>query len=258
MRRSRYYAWAVLDVENWSSRSAVNEANIQAALRRIESRALASAGIESKHVVRQPRGDGAILALPSHVAKELITDQFVEALREAVLDHDATCSPEDSVRIRLSLHAGDVIEGEGEWAGQPVIIASRLVDSAVIKRVLAAAVGSPLAVIVSSDWYRAVIKEGHASSDGYQEVWVEEKTFTDAAWVKVPGRSRPPGLRPEDSAAPHHGDGGQHVPPPGEAQSYIDRSVHYGPHIQDATFNADVIFGDKYVETDRRSTRGEP
>jgi hypothetical protein len=77
--------------------------------------------------------------MPGDVAKELITARFVEALREAVLEHDADCEPEESIRIRLSLHAGDAIEGEGEWAGRPVIAVCRLVDSALIKRVLAAA-----------------------------------------------------------------------------------------------------------------------
>jgi hypothetical protein len=258
MRASRYYAWAVLDVENWSGRSAVSAANIQSALKRIEAQALARAGIDAVHVGRQPRGDGAILALPGDVAKELITDQFVEALREAVLEHDADCAPEESVRIRLSLHAGDAIDGDGEWAGQPVIVASRLVDSALIKRVLAAATGSPLALIVSGDWYNAVIKEGHASGDGYQKVWVEEKTFADVAWVKVPGRTRPPGLRPKD-APPLHRDGARPPPRPrpGGTEGHVDNSVTHGNRVQDSTIKGDVVFGDKYVGTDHRFRRGE-
>jgi hypothetical protein len=198
VRRSRYCLLTVLDVEDWSGRSAVNAANIQAALRRIESRALAEAGIDGASIIRQSRGDGAILALPGDIAKEIVTTRFVEALREAILEYDADCAPGESMRVRLSLNAGDVLEGDGEWAGQPVIAACRLVDSALIKRVLAASTGSPLALIVSAAWYDAVIKEGHASADGYQKVWVEEKTFAEVAWVKVPGRTTPPGLRPED------------------------------------------------------------
>src|SRR5690242_3032930 len=98
MRRSRYYAWAVLDVEDWSGRPAVNAANIQDALRRTEDRALAIAQIDQAFVKRQPRGDGAILALPGDVPKEMITTQFVEALREAVEEHDADCDSRESIR----------------------------------------------------------------------------------------------------------------------------------------------------------------
>ncbi len=252
MGRSRYYSIAVLDVENWSSRPAVSAANIQGALRRIEDQGLAGAGIDPNRVGRQPRGDGAILTLPGDVAKELITARFVEALSEAVAEHDDVCDPEESIRIRLSLHAGDVIEGEGEWAGQPVVVASRLVDSAVIKRVLAASTGSPLALIVSRDWYDAVVKEGHISAEGYREVWVEEKTFADVAWVKVPGRTRPPGLLPEDDPGRHrdpgHGAGPPHGSRSGEASEY---TVNYGNIVRASTIEGDIVFGNQYGGTSR-------
>ena len=67
-----------------------------------------------------------------------------------------------------------------------------------MKRVLAAAGEHPLALIVSSVWHDAVIEEGRISPVGYEEVWVEEQTFAGAAWVKVPGLIRPPGLLPDD------------------------------------------------------------
>lgn len=254
MGRSRYYSIAVLDVENWSSRPGVSAANIQGALKRIEALGLAAAGIDSAQVGRQPRGDGAILALPGDVAKELITAKFVEALREAVLEHDADCVPEESIRIRLCLHAGDVIDGEGEWAGQPVIVACRLVDSAVIKRVLTAAVGNPLALIISSDWYDAVIKEGHVSAEGYRKVWVKEKTFAGLAWVKVPGRGRPPGLLPEDDPGQHHGNDGtglRREPQPRWTENYVDNPAKNVNIVRDTTVNGDVVFRDKYGETPR-------
>jgi len=171
-----------------------------------------------------------------------------------VLEHDANCDPAESIRIRLSLHAGDVIEGEGEWAGQPVIAACRLVNSAVIRRVLAAAAPSPLALIVSDDWYAAVVKEGYASGQGYQQVWVQEKTFGSLAWVKGPGRTSPPGLRPEDDP------GRRHQPPapqsPAEqvpARKYV---VKHGNLISDSTFEGDVVFGNKYGNSDPTSRGG--
>lgn len=253
VQRSRYYAWAVLDVEDWSGRPAVNAANIQSALKRIEGQALAEAGIDKARVRRQPRGDGAILAIPGDVAKEAITTQFVQGLRESILEHVTDCAPEESIRIRLSLNAGDAIDGDGEWAGKPVIVASRLVDSELIKRVLAASIGSPLALIVSGDWYNSVVNEGYASGEGYQEVWVEEKTFAGLAWVKVPGRTRPPGLRPEDDPGRHRGDGfvGDAVrpsrgSPSGGTGGRVDNSVNYGNQVRDATINGDVVFGNRY------------
>lgn len=245
-------------MEDWSSRPAVNAANIQDALRRMEDRALASARIDRLLVKRQARGDGAILALPGDVAKELITSQFAEALREAVEEHDAECDSQESIRIRLALHAGDVIEGEGEWAGQAVVAACRLVDSAVIKRVLAASVPSPLALIVSSDWYNAVVKEGYVSRQGYREVWVQEKTFAGRAWVKVLGRTQPLGLRSEDDPDQHR-DGAEGPPStvgPGPAAGYPAVVNNNEGMFKKATIHGDVFIGNKVVGGDARSNGG--
>ena len=261
MRGSRYYAWVVFDVEDWSSRPAVNGAHIQHALSQIVSRSLTSVDIDPTRVAWQRRGDGALLALPGDIAKEVITTEFVEALREAVSEYDANCAPEDSIRLRLALHAGEALEGEGEWAGRPVNTVCRLVDSSVLKRVLAASTGSPLAVIVSSDWYDAVVREGYVSADGYREVWVEVKTFADAAWVKVPGRSSPPGLRPEDDPARRRAGANPAVPSSSGhgadgSRGHGDVTV-YGNAITGGTIQGDVVFGDKHsYGSDRQDRAG--
>jgi hypothetical protein len=263
---SRYYAWVVLDVEDWSSRPAVNGARIQRALNQLVTQSLASAGIDPGRVARQPRGDGAVLALPGDIAKEVITTEFVEALRGAVSEYAANCDPADLIRLRLALHAGEGIAGEGEWAGRPVITACRLVDSAVLKRVLAASTGYSLAVIVSTGWYDAVVREGYAPADGYREVWTEVKSFTDFAWIKVPGRSSPPGLLPEDHAARHRAAGesaarpSPSAPAPGEGDDSGGRGgvTIYGNAVNASTINSDVVFGDKInYGSDRQNRSGE-
>ena len=203
---SRYYIWAIHDVEDWSGRPAVIQARIQEVLRRVEERALAQAGVDPACVGRQSTGDGAILAIPGDFPKELITTSYVDALREGVEEHDERCLATETIRLRLVLHAGESPTGQDEWAGPGVVIASRLLDAPVLRRVLAAATGSALALIVSDDWYRAVIKEGYAPAQGYQEVWVEAKKFAGCAWVRVPGRTWPPGLLPEDDPERHRGD----------------------------------------------------
>jgi hypothetical protein len=75
------------------SRFAVNAANIQHALRRIETQALKQAGIDLLRVGRQPAGDGAVLALPGDVSNQLITTRFVEALREVPVSYGSCGEP---------------------------------------------------------------------------------------------------------------------------------------------------------------------
>lgn len=247
MPSSRYYSWAVLDVEDWSSRPAVTGSRIQEALRLIEERALRSLNLGWADVGRQPRGDGAVLALPGDIPKEAIATRFVEALREAVLDHDMSSEPEDSFRIRLALNAGEALDGDGEWAGQPVILACRLVDSSVLRRVLAASTGNPLALIVSAQWYDAVIREGYASAEGYREVFVKTKTFSGSAWVKVPGRSRPAGLLPEDDPVAQQTAPASDPAAAAAAGGYhTDNSGNQGLIVQGGPVSGGVNIGNTY------------
>jgi hypothetical protein len=258
---SRYYSWAVIDVEGWSSRPAVSASRIQEALRAIEAKALQSLDLSWADVGRQATGDGAILALPSGIPKEKITVDFVEALRVGVLDHDADCNDDEAIRLRLALNAGEAIDGAGEWSGEPVITACRLVDTSVIRRVLAESLGFPLALIVSAQWYDAVIREGYAPADGYEEVWATTKSYEGTAWVRVPGRTRPLGLLPEDVTRPRQatpaaqgpGVAGEHSAGRFVMQNFTNEGGLIAPG---STFNGTIEFGNVYQDgTHHRDSR---
>jgi hypothetical protein len=257
---SRHYIWAIHDVEDWSSRPAVIQARIQQVLRRVEARALAEAGLDPVRVGRQSTGDGAVLAIPGDVPKELIATKYVDALCEGIDDHDAECGAAETIRLRLALHAGESPAGQDEWAGPGIVTASRLLEAAVLRRVLATATGSALALIVSDDWYRAVVKEGYAPGEGYQQVWVEAKKFADFAWVRVPGRTQPPGLLPEDRQKPHRDDRSPGAGAEGSAATHpapasgasISNSGTIGAFgdFRGAVVHGDVGFGNNYYGTD--------
>jgi hypothetical protein len=262
---SRHYIWAIHDVEDWSSRPAVLQARIQQALRRIEASALGQAGVDPTRVGRQSTGDGAVLAIPGDVPKELITTKYVDALREGVEEYDAECPAAETIRLRLALHAGESPAGQGEWAGPGIVTASRLVDAPVLRRVLAAATGSALALIVSDDWYRAVIREGYASDEGYQEVWVKAKKFANSAWVRVPGRTQPPGLLAEDHRKPQRDEmsprAGQEDLGAGDRAPNSDVSIINSGNYADfrrATVHGGVSFGNNYYGPSEPGQPGNP
>jgi hypothetical protein len=259
---SRYYLWVIYDVEDWSSRQAVVGSRIQQVLREIEARALRQVGIDAATVGRQPGGDSAILALPGDVPKELITTTFVDTFCEALEEHDASCPPAETIRLRMVLHAGDSPAGTDEWAGS-LVGACRLLESDLLHRVLAAAHGAPLALMVSDDWYRAVIGEGFAPAHGYQEVWVAAKKFGDFAWVRVPGRTWPPGLLPADDPDRHRGGAAASSGPapaqtagpvPGPGQQFVN--IGNVGDLQGATITGNVTVGGKAYRADGRGRSG--
>lgn len=193
-----------------------------------------------------------MLAIPGDTSKELLTTKFIDGIREGIEEHDASCPPEETIRLRLALHAGDGLPGDGEWAGPAVILASRFVNSAVLRRVLKTSTGHALAVIISDDWYQAIIKQGMAPADGYQQVIVREreKGFSSLAWIRVPGRDYPPGLSQEDEP-----ESGRASVPDGDPDSrpYISAPSGSVNNFHQATIHDGVSIGNQYIGTDPRN-----
>ncbi|MFI5694832.1 hypothetical protein ACIA58_23455 [Kribbella sp. NPDC051586] len=207
-------------------------------------RAARAAGITSP-IVRTSRGDGAVLGFDAAVPKELITTRFVDRLLEGLREHNSS-EPESAMRLRLSMHGGDVLAGPDRWAGDAIVLACDLVDSQLLRNVLAAAREASVAVLISEDWYDAVIAAGHAPDDGYRRVTVSEPKCRTTAWVRVPERSQPPGLEATDFAAdkqptrlrkPHDTE---HA---ASARSILVHGTAFiGSHI-----HGDVVLGNKYT-----------
>jgi hypothetical protein len=202
-----------------------------------------------------------VLPVPGSVAKGKVAVQFVEELRRAVLAYDEDRGPDDAVRLRVALSAGEFSPGES----QPVTVARELAGSPVIRRVLAAETRGPLAVIASPGWYDAFIRAGHAAAEGYREVWVSAGTYRGTAWVRVPGRSRPAGLTPADnpaaggsgiggaSAADGSGDVGASLAGPG---GNMVQGGSHGTVIQGGIINGGVNIGNVYGASRRERDGG--
>jgi class 3 adenylate cyclase len=213
---SRYLSLVVVDIENWSGRTAVIQAELQRELREIAEASAGVTGTAWPEVRVTTRGDGLVLGYPADVPKEHLSDHLVVALTRALRAYGGRCRPGADMRLRVALHAGDVLADGEEWSGRAVTVACRLVDSDVLHRVLTAADRAVLAVIVSGEWYEAVVRQGYAADAGFEEVWFEGKGCSGPAWVRVPGYSEPPGLTPADlprpdGPAPRDDAGGQIV-----------------------------------------------
>lgn len=248
MNSSRYYAWVVLDIENWGGRPGSAQSRMQEALRGIIDRARSVCGIVEVAIRRTSRGDGVILGVPAEVAKETITGGFLKSLNRELRCYDDECLPDEEMRLRVSLHAGDAQDGGDEWAGNSVVVACRLVDSEILHRVLAAASSAVLAIIVSDLWYDAVLRERWADPTGYDQVSPRVKDYDGGAWIKVPGFSHPPGLLPSDVPNNH-----QQTQPP-DPQPGGSAITIYGPVGGDA-FTGDKIANYGYAAHDPGARR---
>ncbi|MFD0202020.1 MULTISPECIES: hypothetical protein [Saccharothrix] len=97
--------------------------------------------------------------------------------------------PDQAFRLRAVVHAGEVHYDRWSSYGEALDLACRLLDSASFKNVLRR-VREPLAVVVSEDLHRSLVRQGYPGIDvaAYEKA-VEVRLGADdhAGWVQVPG-----------------------------------------------------------------------
>jgi hypothetical protein len=251
---SRHYVWAVHAVEEWSGRPSEIQQIIRRVLRELEARALGRSGIDPARAGRETTAGRAGLTLPGEVPLETIATRFVDALCEGIEQHDDECPAAQTIRLRLALHAGPAPDGQ---PGAGLAAAARLVDAPVLSRVLAAATGSALAVIVSDDWYRAAGHRGSRSSRHYTQVVLGPDETAGTAWVRVPGCTHPPGLLSGDRPGAGRSPAGPAGEPPAVAGTNIGQVGTYNHNdFRQATFNQPLSIGNTYYGGDDRGQYG--
>jgi class 3 adenylate cyclase len=160
---------------------------------------LLAAGVAD--AVRDPmvdRGDGllALIQPVDTVPKTLLLSAVVPTLTQLLAQHnDAVPHPGPRLRLRVAVHAGEVhFDGLG-FFGESIDLACRLVDAPETKRALADG-HQDLALVVSDDIYRSVVRQGY---DG-----IDSGAFSPAVRVRLGGVHHR-GWVGQATGAPAHG-----------------------------------------------------
>jgi class 3 adenylate cyclase len=190
-----------LDIERSTSRPDPVKAELRQKLYEIFDLALNSSGIHKRY--RDPfidRGDG-ILALIHPVdraPKALLLNDMIPALNRLLTDHNASLPrlsrTHRQLRVRVVLHAGEVRYDSYGCFGEALDVAFRLLDAAHVKKALKAP-GVSLALVVSGDIYRTVVRHGYDGIDQHsfhQLVRVQIAGSRYQGWIHVPEQSSRP------------------------------------------------------------------
>jgi class 3 adenylate cyclase len=180
-----YRAIVALDIEGSTSRPDSVKAELRSKLYEVFCAALSSAGIHKRYRDRLiDRGDG-ILALIHPVdqaPKALLLNRAVPALNQFLADYNASlprsCQTQRQLRVRAVVHAGEVHYDANGCFGEALDVAFRLLDAGSVKRALRAATG-PIALVISEDIYRTVVRHGYVEAD--------QRTFQQLVRVQVAG-----------------------------------------------------------------------
>jgi hypothetical protein len=153
----------------------------------------------------EDRGDSVFFLISPEVHKAVFVEMLPPALAEALHQHNGTHPPEEQIRMRMVLHAGEVNYDEHGVAATSVNLAFRLIDAPQLKAALNAAAGSTLAVIVSEWFFDEVVRHcPGVDAASYRQVTTVVKETTARAYISVPDQPGGAG-RPDrsDAAGPH-------------------------------------------------------
>ena len=176
-RRAVHRTIVVLDVERFGDprRTNPHQLAVREGLYRSVGEAFRQAELPWTPDTHEDRGDGILILLPPEVAKTCSWRCSRPHWSQALTAHNREHADEEGIRLRMSLHAGEVPYDPHGVTGQAVNWAFRLVDAKLLKAALAGSTGV-LAIIASSWFFDEVIRHAAAGIPStYRRVLVRAK-----------------------------------------------------------------------------------
>jgi class 3 adenylate cyclase len=189
-----------VDIERYSGRDNLGHLELRKALRQVCDEAFARIGASPE--ASQDQGDAFLILIRPDVAKARLVSDLVRELVIALRLSNRNWLPEARMRLRVALHAGEVLPDGAGYGGESIVAVMRLLDADPLRNALKTA-PDDLAVIVSDQIYRDVVRQQYRGIDpsDYAAVHVSRKEFSQPAWIRVPG-GHPP--YQQQAVAPGH------------------------------------------------------
>ena len=185
---------ACVDVEAFTDRRRTNlhQVAVREALYKSLRAAFARSGVSWDACYHEDRGDGVLILVPPEVPKNLLVANVPLDLVSELADYNSTHDVEARIRLRMAVHAGEVIHDRHGVAGKALNIAFRLLDSQDLKQALRSSSG--ILAVISSEWFfDEVIRNDPASVPAsYRPVWIAVKETQARAWICLPDDPYPP------------------------------------------------------------------
>jgi WD40 repeat protein len=187
---STYRTFLAADIESYSTRERSDSVRVQLRHRLTDwcVDLFDRAGMVPGNWLLQDTGDGWLLSVDPNVSRSLLLDTVPGGLRGHLLTHNQDRPPAQRLRVRLAMHAGDVLPDPEPFVGEATNHVCGLLDSEVLRACLRATT-QPLAVMVSAEIYHGVVGRAHGGLNPaeWHQVAVDGKDGPVDAWVHVPG-----------------------------------------------------------------------
>jgi tetratricopeptide (TPR) repeat protein len=202
-----------VDIEGFGDRRRTNpyQLTVRAGLYRALETAFQQSGIDWSACYQEDRGDGVFILVPSEVPKNLLVARMPGLLAAALEEHNSLHDDRARIRLRLALHAGEILMDDHGVVGTSVNLAFRLLEAPPLKLALARSAG--LLAVISSAWFYEDVVRHDPVAETYRRVEVKVKETSAEAWITTPdapggawqvGHERAP-ASPEPGRAEGHG-----------------------------------------------------
>lgn len=185
------------------SRTRANYVALREGMYQSVEQAFLQSGIPWEDCYQEGAGDGILALAPATVTKGVFAEKLPVALVSALQAHNLTHPPEERIRLRLVLHAGEVTRDGRGVTGPAIIHAFRLLDSPPLKEALRESTG--VLAIVASDWFYDEVIRHHAeyAPGEYTRAAVDVKETNGFGWIRLPdGERREPEEKHEVARRP--------------------------------------------------------
>ncbi|MGM1065521.1 hypothetical protein [Saccharothrix sp. Mg75] len=185
-----YRAMLALDVQRSSGRGEAARKELRRVLFAELESSCRESGIEWAECFREDLGDGMMIVFPAMTAKNRIIHPLVPELAARLRAHNRLAGELTGIRVRVAVHAGDVLVDGDRIVGSPMELLARLLDAPQLRQALATAPESaPLALITSAHVHEEVVRHGYPGidPDDFRAVAVEVKETAVDAWLRVAG-----------------------------------------------------------------------
>jgi hypothetical protein len=185
----RYCPMMAVDITAFSDLRRGDDAQrfLRAAMYQLLIQAFSDSGLSWSACHHEDRGDGVLVVAPPGAPATALLDPFIDHLQAGLRRHNKFCNDLAKIRLRMSVHAGQVYFDENGVSGQAVTHLFRMLEADAFKDALAES-GSDFALVASETLYEEVISHGPGLIDPgmYAPIDIKRKETFARAWLYLP------------------------------------------------------------------------
>lgn len=190
------------DIEGFGrKRTRPNYVALRDGMYKAVEKAFGQSGISLSACYHEGAGDSILALIPAAVGKGAFVADVPSALVTALVEHNAAHPPEEQLRMRMALHAGEITRDAHGVTGHAIIHTARLLDAAPLKDALRESTGV-LAIIASAWFYDEVVcQHKDYAPDEYERTALTVKETNTFGWIRLPDgvRSRTSEIAAQDT-----------------------------------------------------------